>query len=162
MTTTTLAPLVVGPTEDRAPFALEIGGHRIIGKILSDDTAGQFSAGIVQAPPLTGPPLHQHTNEDEWFYILKGEFWLQIGDEFIKAGPGASVFAPRDVPHTWQNFGPGTAEFLGVVTPGGLENFFLDAIKMGGSMEAVGKSAERHGVKLLGPPMMEKPQETGK
>ena len=27
-----------------------------------------------------GPPLHYHYTQDEWFYILKGDFLFKIGD----------------------------------------------------------------------------------
>lgn len=153
-----LDPLVVEPGEDRAQSQIELLGHRVLGKVLGQDTGGQFTVGLLQAPPLSGPPLHCHTEEDEWFYILKGEFCFEVGNRCFQAGPGTSIFAPRFVPHTWQNFGTEIAEALVLITPPRLEEFFLQAGLLAGPAE-VEQLLSEYGVEVLGPPLM---PDTGK
>jgi len=31
--------------------------------------------------PNGGPPLHIHPFQDEWFYVIEGEYLFQIGDD---------------------------------------------------------------------------------
>jgi mannose-6-phosphate isomerase-like protein (cupin superfamily) len=135
-------------------------GHVMRTKLTSADTNGQFAVIHAVVEPMSGPPLHMHAAEDEWFYVLKGEMWVRIGDEYHKAGPGGSVFGPRGIPHTWQNFGPEPVELLAVITPGGFEQFFSDAMMAGGNPESIPALAERYGNRLMGPPMLQKPEET--
>ncbi|MGF7082823.1 cupin domain-containing protein [Mucilaginibacter sp. UYCu711] len=43
-----------------------------------------------------GPNLHLHYGQDEWWYILEGEFVIKVGDKMHHVKPGDSVFGPRD------------------------------------------------------------------
>ena len=54
-----------------------------------------------------GPPLHVHQVEDEWFYVIEGEFVVQVGDERFRFTPEDSILAPRKVPHTYAQVGDG-------------------------------------------------------
>ncbi|MEI9811488.1 MAG: cupin domain-containing protein [Acidobacteriota bacterium] len=151
--TTILAPLVVEPGQSRTGAPIELTGHSIDIKALGEDTGGQFAIGFLTAPPMTGPPLHVHSREDEWFYVLKGELLFQVGDEFIVAGPGTSLFAPRDIPHTWQNFGPETVEAIGLITPPDAQGFFLDSRTLRQDVATLGALGTRYGIRLVGPPL---------
>ena len=74
----------------------------------------------------------------------------------IEGMPGASVFVPRGVPHTFQNTGDAPGRILGVVEPAGLEGFFrelAEITKQGLPETSVLNSVfEKHGQELLGPP----------
>ena len=48
-----------------------------------------------------GPAKHLHYDQDEWFYIVQGEFLFEVGEESFRLGPGDSLLAPRKVPHVW-------------------------------------------------------------
>lgn len=144
--------VVVGYGEDRAPYPVRLGGHDIILKLSGQDTGGNFSAAILRAQPMSGPPLHLHSREDEWFYVLRGEFTFQVGEERFTAGEGTSVFAPRDVPHTWQNFADTVAEALAIAAPSQIEDYFLEAARQL-EPEAIAELNERYGIAVLGPPL---------
>jgi mannose-6-phosphate isomerase-like protein (cupin superfamily) len=110
------------------------------------DTGGAFSVLHLVAEPMSGPPLHMHTREDEWFYILKGEMTFQVDQRRFTAGPGTSVFAPRNIPHTWQNCTNEPVEAIGLITPAQFEDFF--------SERAAGNTDTEHfGVLSMGPPI---------
>ena len=49
----------------------------------------------------TEPPLHIHHREDEGWYVLEGQMTFYIGDRADVAGPGAFVYAPMGLPHTF-------------------------------------------------------------
>ena len=66
-------------------------------KASTESTNGAFAT-IEEVDPLD-TPLHVHANEDELFYVIEGEHVFTVGEEEFPAGPGAVVFAPRQVAH---------------------------------------------------------------
>ncbi len=121
---------------------------------------GRDSAGIIGVfegtiPVGEGPPIHIHHNEDEVIHVIDGvyEFWLD--GEVSRARPGASVFLPRGVPHTFRVVGDSAGRSLAIVTPGGFENFFIEASERGlmipDHMAALGELAALYGLEFLGP-----------
>ena len=91
-------------------------------KLIAKCACTDFNIGVVSVAPMSGPPLHVNTREDEWFHVLDGEITFQVGQERLVAGPGASIFAWRGVPHGFQNLTADTATVLQMVTPEDLEN----------------------------------------
>jgi uncharacterized cupin superfamily protein len=41
--------------------------------------------------PALGSPMHTHSHEDEYSYILAGQVGAQVGKEVLLAGPGDVV-----------------------------------------------------------------------
>lgn len=120
----------------------------------------EASAGIVGVfegvvPAGDGPPLHIHHNEDEVIHVVDGsyEFWLD-GKTELK-GPGSSVFLPRGVPHTFRVLGDQPGRNLAILTPGGFENFFIEAaarnLRIPDHMVEVAALASRYGLEFVGP-----------
>ena len=87
------------------------------------DTNGVLGAVEVASPGGAAPPLHVHQREDEAFYVLEGEYRILIGDDVIKASPGAWVWGPRAVPHGYQIHSE-RGRHLSLTMPGGFEAFF--------------------------------------
>lgn len=67
--------------------------------VSGEQTNGEYSLTHITEPPKAGPPLHIHNDDDESFYILKGDVCFYIGDEIINASTGDYVFAPKGIPH---------------------------------------------------------------
>jgi Cupin domain len=61
-----------------------------------------------------------------WVYILEGEAALVINGKWIKAGPGAFAFGPREVPHGFKIGGSEPARLPILATPGGFERFVME------------------------------------
>src|SRR5690349_11764089 len=95
-------------------------GADIIVKISSRDTKGAFTVFEGRTPPLDGPPLHRHRDQDEWWYIVEGEYRFEVDGEEIYASAGATVFAPRGSRHTFQNIGSERGRTITTVVPGGV------------------------------------------
>ena len=104
------------------------------------------------APHALGSPVHTHTREDEWTYVLSGKVGLEVGGQVLLAGPGDLVLKPRGVPHAFWNPSDEPARLLEVITPGGFESYFeelgeiLDAAEP--DLGRVGELAARHGMQL--------------
>ncbi|MBS0344293.1 MAG: cupin domain-containing protein, partial [Proteobacteria bacterium] len=68
--------------------------------------------------------LHVHRVQEETFYMLEGECEWRVGDQVVRATPGAFLFVPPGVPHNIANVGAGTARVLMTVSPPGHEHYF--------------------------------------
>lgn len=64
-----------------------------------------FSSDVIGA----GPPLHMHPY-DEVFIIRQGHARFTVGDEMIEAKAGEIVLGPANIPHKFENLGPGRLE----------------------------------------------------
>src|SRR4051812_3482935 len=93
----------LGPTEGDKGFLGSIGGGFM--------TDGSTPDGLVprvehpMAPRALAAPLHRHSREDEYSYVIEGRMGALLGDELLEAGPGDLVFKPRGEWHTFWNAG---------------------------------------------------------
>lgn len=81
-------------------------------------------------------PLHRHTREDEYSFILEGRMGALLGDDVVEAGPGDLVHKPRDQWHTFWNAGDEPCRLLEIISPAGFERFFAELVAMGGVVKA--------------------------
>lgn len=104
------------------------------------------------APRILGSPVHTHTREDEWTFVLEGRVGVQVGREVVEAGPGDLLLKPRGVAHAFWNPTDEPARILEVITPGGFETYFegLGAIlaEPAPDLAALGELAARHAVEM--------------
>jgi mannose-6-phosphate isomerase-like protein (cupin superfamily) len=105
-------------------------------------TGGAFGLVHMEVADGHGPPLHIHRAEDEAFWVLEGRLTVRCGDTEFAAGPGAFVYTPRGVPHTFRLEGGAPARLLVLLTPGGGEGYFVEA----------GRPAAGPGLPLPAPP----------
>lgn len=93
-------------------------------------------------------PLHRHSREDEYSFVLKGEVGADFDgvDTFAKAGD--LIFKPRGEWHTFWNAGDLPARILEIISPGGFEQAFREMHAFGEALDAATMSgiAERYGV----------------
>ena len=67
----------------------------------SDESDGAFSVVEVTAAPNARVGLHVHDQDEEFYWVLEGEYRFTIDEEQFIAGPGGFVFIPRVTPHGW-------------------------------------------------------------
>jgi quercetin dioxygenase-like cupin family protein len=67
-----------------------------------DGTGAEFALIERLLPAGLASPVHIHHAEDEGFYVLEGEIRFQCGTTAITGRPGAFIYLPRQVPHTFQ------------------------------------------------------------
>jgi quercetin dioxygenase-like cupin family protein len=99
-------------------------GIPMVVRIHGRDTAGVVSAVESHDVPGGGPPPHIHTREDETFQVLEGEYEFTVAGSSFVAGKGATIFAPRGIPHTYRYLGQAPGRLMCVITPAGFERFF--------------------------------------
>jgi mannose-6-phosphate isomerase-like protein (cupin superfamily) len=128
------AARVIGPKDGKAGFLGSIGVRFMIDGV---DAAERFS--LVEhpmSPRALAAPLHRHTREDEYSYVLEGRMGALLGDEVLVAGPGDLVFKPRNQWHTFWNAGDEPTRILEIISPAGFERFFEELVDMGGVLKA--------------------------
>jgi mannose-6-phosphate isomerase-like protein (cupin superfamily) len=76
------------------------------------------------APHELAAPLHFHTLEDEYSYVLEGRVGALLGDEELFAEAGHLIFKPRGQWHTFWNAGDAPVRILEIISPSGLEKLF--------------------------------------
>jgi mannose-6-phosphate isomerase-like protein (cupin superfamily) len=141
---------VLGPADGKAGFLGSIGVRFMID---ADTTEGGFS--LVEHPMparALAAPLHRHTREDEYSYVLEGRMGALLGDDVLEAGPGDLVFKPRGEWHTFWNAGDEPCRILEIIAPAGFERFFEELIDLGGAAKAdpaaLGALCERYALEM--------------
>src|SRR6267143_1323009 len=66
-------------------------------KVSSEDSAGACTVFELNALPRSGPFQHVHHREDEWYYVLSGEFLFRAGGEEYNLLTGGSIWLPRGI-----------------------------------------------------------------
>lgn len=82
------------------------------------------------APGIIGAPLHTHSREDEFSYIVSGNIHVQLGDRLLELGPRDVIWKPRGVPHAFWNASSEPALVLELIIPGGFECYFRELVEL--------------------------------
>jgi quercetin dioxygenase-like cupin family protein len=125
---------VVGPADGTAGFLGSIGVRFMIG---GHESGGGFS--LVEHPMSAralAAPLHRHTREDEYSFVLEGRVGALLGDDVIVGNPGDLIVKPRHQWHTFWNAGDTPARLLEIISPAGFEQYFAELVNLGGSRRA--------------------------
>jgi mannose-6-phosphate isomerase-like protein (cupin superfamily) len=150
MSTATAGAKIVGPHDGTEGFLGSIGVRFMID---GSEAGERFS--LVEhpmSPRALAAPLHLHTREDEYSFVLEGRMGALLGDDVVEAGPGDLVFKPRNQWHTFWNAGDEPCRILEVIAPAGFENYFRELSELGGALkadpEALAELGERYGFEL--------------
>lgn len=143
-------PKILGPRDGSAGFLGSIGVRFIID---GAESGGGFS--LVEHPMSAralGAPLHRHSREDEYSYVLTGRVGALLGDDVVIGSPGDLIFKPRNQWHTFWNAGDEPARILEIISPAGFERYFAELVAMGGSTvadrQALMALAARYGLEV--------------
>ena len=141
---------VLGPSDGWLGFLGSIGVRFLID---GHDSGGGFS--LVEHPmsaKALAAPLHRHSREDEYSYIVQGRVGALLGDEVIIGKPGDLIFKPRHQWHTFWNDGDEPARMLEIISPAGFEQYFAELVRLGGSTRVeppvLGALASRFGLEV--------------
>jgi mannose-6-phosphate isomerase-like protein (cupin superfamily) len=149
----------IGPGKSRRGDSILLRGRDSLScKVSGSDTEGRTAIFEGVVSPGAGPILHLHHEQNEWWYILDGEFLFQVGDQRFRAQPGASVFGPRAVPHAFRCVSKTPGKMLLAFDPAGQIEEFFDEIARPGIEGGSGAHHEkdilqRFGMEAVGPPL---------
>jgi DNA-binding transcriptional MerR regulator len=165
----------VAAGKDRFDEQIKLGGEPNDCKVSAKDTDGAMC--IFEFAGSGGGPKHSHYEQDEWIYVMDGEFDFGVGQKRFRMGAGESVFIPRKVAHVWGCVNGKPGKIINVYQPAGkMEEFFREIGKLSSSapsrdnflptLEQMVKKSyteeqvkklheffDAHGMDLLGPPL---------
>lgn len=125
-------------------------------KLSGKDTKGALYIFEHRDQGKGGPPRHVHFDQDEWFYVVKGEYAFEIGGEKSRLTAGDTMFAPRNVPHGWACISEEPGTLLTIVSPvGTFEQFLLETTEHATlpPQDEIEKAFASNGMKVVGPPL---------
>ena len=125
-------------------------------KVSTLDTDGGLSVLEITSFDKGGPARHLHHEQDEWFYVVEGEYVIEVGEKRYELGPGDSVLGPRKVAHVWAYVEEGTGRLIGALQPAGeIEGFFDNLATLGSTPEpeVLQRAFSSYGLELIGPPL---------
>jgi quercetin dioxygenase-like cupin family protein len=96
------------------------------------------------------PPMHIHTREDEFIYVIDGEITVYVADEPLSVQAGGLAYLPRNMPHTFAVDGTGKAHAFLMYTPSGFERVFWEHRTADYVRGVPGPNAARHDLAVLG------------
>jgi DNA-binding transcriptional MerR regulator/quercetin dioxygenase-like cupin family protein len=143
------------------------GGEPNDCKVSGKDTDGAMC--VFEFTGASGGPPHLHHDQDEWTYIVEGEFEFHVGNKRFHLSAGESVFMPRKVAHMWGCVSGKPGKIINVYQPAGkMEEFFRELGKPPKDLitaeqmvektyteeqvELLCRLFEAHGMDLLPPP----------
>jgi mannose-6-phosphate isomerase-like protein (cupin superfamily) len=155
-------PRIVGPRDGKS---VELGAIGARFMVWGEESGGGFS--LVERPIPTrtlAAPVHRHSKEDEYSFVLEGRLGALLGDEVVFAEAGDLAFKPRDQWHTFWNAGDTDCRILEIISPAGFEHYFDDFAETPASrpeldaryglevdLDRVAQVCEEHGLRLPPP-----------
>jgi quercetin dioxygenase-like cupin family protein len=125
-------------------------------KISSNDTDGGLAVFEQNGfTPKGGPPLHIHPYQDEFFYIIEGEYLFQVGEDKYQMKSGDTIFLPRNIQHAFIQLTEKGKVIVSYIPAGKMEDFFktTDSWISPPTMKEIEKTFEDHDMKVVGPPL---------
>lgn len=116
-----------------------------------EHSGGRFSLVEHLMPPRAlAAPLHRHSREDEYSFVLEGRVGALFENEEVFGEVGDLVYKPRGEWHTFWNAGDLPARVLEIISPGGFERAFREMHALGDALDpdAMTAIAARYGVEV--------------
>jgi mannose-6-phosphate isomerase-like protein (cupin superfamily) len=143
----------VAAGDDRFGKSLAFHGDLFHCKVSAKDSGGSLCI-YDTVRKKGGPPLHYHHSQDEWFFVLDGEFLFQVGEDMFRLTAGASILGPRMVPHAFANIRDAGKLMIVYQPAGTMEQFFADGSQLINAVAADWQALHRtHGMEIVGPPL---------
>jgi len=146
---TTLAR-IVGPKDGKLG---KLGGIGVRFMVDGTESGGGFA--LVEHPMESralAAPMHRHSREDEYSFVLEGRVGADLGGEIVYGEVGDLIFKPRGQWHTFWNAGDDEASLLEIISPAGFEKYFEELLEVSGGgrprPDQVAPIAQRYGLEV--------------
>ena len=145
-------PYALGPGEGRV---IDLGDFGVTVKASETETGGVVSVLENEEPPGFGPPIHVHHDCAEAFYVLAGEYIMNLEGREVVCPAGSFVFIPQGARHGFR-VGNVPSRKLNFYFPASMVGYFDDlgeALQRDSVSESeLAGIAEAHQMEIVGPP----------
>jgi DNA-binding transcriptional MerR regulator/quercetin dioxygenase-like cupin family protein len=158
----------VAAGKDRFGEEIKLGGEPNDCKVSAKDTDGAMC--VFEFTGSGSGPRHLHHDQDEWIYVVDGEFYFEIDKKPLRVRAGESVFLPRKVQHVWVSVTGQPGKIINIYQPAGRMEEFFRAVSKAKNLptcEQVVKNSYReeqkiaihelfdeYGMDVVGPPLV--------
>lgn len=125
----------LGPRVVRAGEGDVTGEPGLLDRYLLESAASDGRVALVEHipdPKSLAAPIHRHSREDEYTFVLAGTLGVIEEGVEITASPGDFVTKLRGRWHTFWNAGEDELHVLEIIVPGGIEALFRRLAEPGG------------------------------
>ena len=153
--------LAAGAT--RFDEAVTLRGEPTDCKVSARDTGGAMC--VFEFTGLSSGPRRLQREQDEWIYVIDGGLNFAVGERQFRAGPGESVFVPRQTSYAWASANGRPARIVDVYQPAGsMEEFFREVSRYNSGrpiheallIDEFRRLFHEHGMEMTGPPLVGK------
>lgn len=142
-----------GPHVVRAGEGEATGEPGFLDRYLLESAASSGRVALVEhvlGPKMLAAPMHRHSREDEYSFVLAGTLGVIEEGIEVTAGPSDLVAKPRGRWHTFWNAGEDELRVLEIIVPGGIEALFRRLAEPGGeySPETLPALAAEYGAEV--------------
>ena len=126
-------------------------------RVKADARSTQGVVSVLEAaePPGFGPPIHVHDDAAEAFYVLEGEYVMNLDGEEHSCPAGSFIFIPQGIPHGFR-VGTVPSRKLNFYFPAAMTVYFDDLAaalaRSDVTDEELAEIAEAHRMHIVGPP----------
>ena len=136
--------------------SMQVLGSRV--DILAGATGHLAFGAVVQTcTPGDGPPPHIHTQEDEFFYPVEGDFEIFDGERWTPL-LATGFSGPRQGTHTFRNCGATTGKILVIVSPFHNLHAYFERLKphsIPADLDKIIAISAEHGIRFILPEFSE-------
>ena len=142
---------IVPPDEGRL---IDLGEFEMRVKADANSTGGVVSVLEATEPPGFGPPIHVHDDAAEAFFVLDGEYLMDLDGEQARCPAGTFIFIPAGVPHGFR-VGEVRSRKLNLYFPAAMTGYFDDLAaalaRSGVTDDELADIATAHHMTIVGP-----------
>lgn len=141
----------LGPGEGRV---IDLGDFGVTVKASEKETAGVVSVLENEEPAGFGPPIHVHHDCAEAFYVLEGEYIMNLEDREFVCPTGSFIFIPQGARHGFR-VGDVASRKLNFYFPASMIGYFDDLAEAlrreSVSEHELAVITEAHRMEIIGP-----------
>jgi mannose-6-phosphate isomerase-like protein (cupin superfamily) len=140
-------------SDERAPAPSGMFDAQVVRSLDSEGRLAVFLFPTAEHHAYAGAPLHVPHEQDEWIYVMSGEFVAEVGGKRMRLKPGDSLLMPMQVPHRWSVAQRAHCGAIHLYTPAGLMEADWSPVAQDTdpkNQQARKAEFEKHGLTLLG------------
>lgn len=115
------------------------------------DTGGDYAISEVFSRPGNGAPPHIHHREDEAFYVLEGEYDVNVDGQTYRLNKGDFAHVPRGAVRAFINVSDQAGRLLILHCPGAAADFYINMGKLPQppQLDQIAAIGEQYGIEIV-------------